>query len=323
MFFIVGRGRSGSTLLSRMLDGHPEVVVAPEGLFVMHLDRAYGRRPPDGRWVRAFQRDLRLEDRMKRWALDPVRLARSLEAVGPDAGYEELCSRVYAEHAAACGKPQARLLGDQNPHHALFVERLMELFPTARFVWLVRDHRDNILSYRDVPFDLGSVAGLAYRWRRYNESVARAARAAPARFKRLRFEDLLANPEATLECLCDFLALDFDARMLEFQVRAGESALEWHRRLSQPLDTRRANRWRQGMTARQVSTADAICQPFAADLGYPPAHAAEKKAAVARLPGVAGGWAITELELLLFRLPLATRTACIRCYRSLTGNIIR
>ena len=37
IFFILGRGRSGTTLLSRMLSANPKIAVAPEGFFLMNL----------------------------------------------------------------------------------------------------------------------------------------------------------------------------------------------------------------------------------------------------------------------------------------------
>ena len=74
IFFIVGRGRSGTTLLSRMFAKHPQIAVAPEGFFAMSLERRYGSGAWDASRIDAFGRDLLLENRMRTWKLDVGRL---------------------------------------------------------------------------------------------------------------------------------------------------------------------------------------------------------------------------------------------------------
>jgi len=65
MFFIVGRGRSGTTLLRLLLDTHPKISVAPEAQFIMNL---YGKYAGVTEWdddrILAFYNDLWLEKRL-------------------------------------------------------------------------------------------------------------------------------------------------------------------------------------------------------------------------------------------------------------------
>jgi hypothetical protein len=319
MFFIVGRGRSGTSLLGRMLDSHPAIGVAPEALFVLHLWRRYGARELDEPAVHRFVRDLWREERLRRWRLEPTEVERQLAALAP-ASFARLCATVYALHATASDKPDALLLGDKNPHYALFVDCLAEIFPRARFVHLVRDYRDNILSYQNVRFDLASVSALAYRWRRYNQEIVRSSRRFPAQFLRMRYEDLVDRPESTLEEVCRFLGLAFEPSMLDFHTRRPDFLPGWHRLLDQPLAGSQVAKWRGGLGPAALAIADRVCQPLGAELGYQPAADGATRLRVA--PGVFLGWSVTELERSLFRLPLEPRTAIIRAYRRLTGNRI-
>lgn len=324
MFFIVGRGRSGTTLLSRMLDGRRGVFVAPESLFVMNTYRRYRA----GRWNalrrRRFLRDVGREERMLRWRLDAEVLEGMLVDLGPDAAFADVCSTVYRASALGHGREEPILLGDKNPLYALFVPELLETFPGARFLHVVRDYRDNVLSYRDVPFDLSSPSALAYRWRRYNQVIVGAAAENPERFLRLRYEDLVRDTDGTLARIGDFLGIALEPRETATENRV-ETTLPWHRHLGRPTDGSQVAKWRSRMAPELVARVDAVCQPLGERLGYPSAPGARSRLAALdprALAGVAVGASFTHAERLLFRLPLELRTTAIRAYRLATGNRI-
>lgn len=322
MLFIVGRGRSGTTLLSRMLDGHPRIAVAPEALFVMNLRPRYGQ----GRWSaargEAFFRDLLRERRLTAWNLDRAALRNEiLEASGAGGDFATLCKLVYACYGARHGKRDTAWLGDKNPHYALFVPALMEQFPEARFVHIVRDYRDNILSYQGVRFDLNPTAALAGRWRSYNTRILRARQRAPERFLRVRHEDLVKEPERELRRLCAFLDVHYDEAMLRFQERVQGWAEPWHRNLQGPLNPGLLEQWRTRMPSQDQAVADAICGTLGASWGYLPNTASPHHLRVRDRAGVALGWLNTAAEQALFRLPLPWRSAVITGYRALTGSL--
>jgi hypothetical protein len=314
MFFLVGRGRSGTTLLQTILNAHPAVSVAPEALFVMNLVRKYRDQ-----WrIENFGDEVFLEARMRRWKLDRDALDARWGALPDDAGFARACAEVYEEYADEAHKELYRLLGDKNPHYALFTETLGELFPSAKFVYVVRDYRDNILSYQNVPFDLSSPGALAYRWVHYNNAVLKAAVRWPERFHQLRFEDLVHEPVATIDALCAFLGIE-PAEVMFTTHESDTLGVEWHRHLNRPIDPQLAGQWRDGLDPKTVEIADRICQPLGARFGYLPETPARRRA----YAGVALGWAVTTLERSLFRFPVALQALVIRTYRRLTGNVIR
>lgn len=318
MFFIVGRGRSGTTLLKSILDAHPSISVTPEGLFVMNLYRTYRRGAWTPERIERFARHLFLERRLRRWQVNRDDLERRWREMTDQPTFARLCAEVYDAHADATHKQPGRLLGDKNAHYALFVDALRATFPRAKFVHIVRDYRDNVLSYRNVPFDVKSPAALAYRWVHYNNAVLQSFRRTPGEVHRLRFEDLVTAPEQTIESLCRFLGVEANPAMLSGKDGGGYNN-EWHRHLGKPIDPQLAGQWRGSLSPDEVATLDRICQPFAKELGYAPA---EPTAGNSRLPaGVALGWSITALERLMFRLPVSLQGLLITTYRRLTGTI--
>ena len=220
----------------QFLDAHPEVAMAPEALFVVSLFRRYRRSAWDDGTVRRFSRDLWREERLRRWGLDPEALERDLLMGRRAGGYAEMCARVYEVAAARRGRGSALRLGDKNPRYALFVPTLAGLFPRARFLHVVRDYRDNVLSYLNVPFDASSVPVLAERWRLYNEAVLPTAAATPDRFLRVRFEDLVASPESCLRRVCDFIGVRWTPSLLTGRQVPSYGLLDWHRKLAEPVD---------------------------------------------------------------------------------------
>lgn len=113
-----------------------------------------------------------------------------------------------AGHAAASGKAH---FAEKTPRHLLNLDSIAAAVPGARFVMIVRDGRDVAASF--LRRDGKAIAG-ARRWLRENE-ILRAAEARPDAL-RLRYEDLIVDPEGSLRTVCDFAGLPFDAAMLRF-----------------------------------------------------------------------------------------------------------
>ena len=97
----------------------------------------------------------------------------------------------------------------------MHMRMLAEQFPEARFIHLVRDGRDVMLSLRDQPFAPSSFTGVAEYWAGRVERARQAGeRLGPGRYRELRYEDLVADPERELGRLCEFVELEYRPEML-------------------------------------------------------------------------------------------------------------
>ena len=330
ILFIVGRGRSGTTLLARMLTHHPLIAVAPEGFFAMNLERKYRGGPWSERRIDAFLRDLLRERRMQTWELDVRRLAHRLhERLNERPGrfdYADACLEVYRSFAEDTqGRKAVAWVGDKNPHYALLIDRIDRLFPEARFVHITRDYRDNILSYSQVRFELGSPAALAQRWKRYNQEILKISRRAPERFLWLRYEDLIAHPEHELRRICRFLDVPFDPAMLIFHAQEEPDAPikrgKWFRGVQRPLDPREAQKWTTRLPPSVVRRAESICGEFGERFGYHATTRGERPLSLAARLGALYGSTTVLLEKLLFgAMPARLRIEVINGYRRLAGR---
>jgi hypothetical protein len=298
--FFVGCGRSGTTLLRAMFDARADLAIPDEVAFIIryarpHYALRYG-------WPRRFDAaacvDLILADwSFRRWAL-PEEAARGALTDPAPASFADTIRRLYACAAAARGKPR---YADKTPMHVLHLPRLARLFPEARFVHIIRDGRDVALSYQSVTWGPTTAEEAAIRWR---GSVRRGRRngrrLGPGRYREVRYEELVAEPERALRSLCEFLDLEWDDAMLHHHVAAGAVVATTrfpgaHQRLLLP-PTRGLRDWRRDMPERDVAGFEAIAGDLLDELGYgratAPSSVPEQLASRARIvaDGVRRAW---------------------------------
>jgi hypothetical protein len=247
-FFIVGAQRSGTTMLRLMLNAHARIAVPFESDFLAVARGLNGTAP--------FDATVALEA----LAADPwtakggiVEDRAAILARRP-ASFGELAAAAFGAWAAARGKP---CWGVKTPGYVTELDALWAMFPGARFVHIVRDGRDVALSLRDLSWGSRHVLRVAADWR-WKTLVGRKMGAmVPGHYHELRYEDLIADPGATLRGVCDFLGVEFDAGMLEYHREAPkempQESLTWHRSSVSAPDVSKARAWKTRM-----STADRI-----------------------------------------------------------------
>jgi Sulfotransferase family len=217
--FVVGCPRSGTTLLQRMLDAHPQLAVSNDPHFIPFAPgvRA-GIDPPVTpeliEWLRGYRTFARL-------GLDEHALT---EAAAGASTFSELVARLYDTYGGLRGKP---LAGEKTPRYVRYLPLLHSLFPQARVVHLLRDGRDVALSTLDwARPDRGpgrfrlwldnplAVCALSWRW--HVKTGLRDGEVLGRLYSEVRYEDLVTDPEPALRGLVGELELPFAREMLEF-----------------------------------------------------------------------------------------------------------
>jgi hypothetical protein len=224
--FVVGCPRSGTALLQRMLDAHPFLAVASDTHFIARAVEAVtprwrtdpGAIAAAGAELRAWSR---AHHRFPRLGLAPEAVER---AAAPADGFAPFVRRLYDELGAMHGKPYG---GEQTPDYVVHLPLLRALFPSARFIHLLRDGRDVALSLLDWARPDRGPGGLrfwsqdplavaALWWSERVEAGLRDGAALGDRYLEVRYEELVAAPERVLRRIARFLDLPFAAEMLSF-----------------------------------------------------------------------------------------------------------
>src|SRR3546814_16775960 len=87
----------------------------------------------------------------------------------------------------------------------------------------------------------------------------------PARYMTVRFEDLVLDTQASLERICSFLGLPYDARMLRYGEMV-EEKIPGNRRwlwpaIARPPQQSKVGQWRQRLTRSQRLVFEGIARP--------------------------------------------------------------
>lgn len=313
--FVVGCGRSGTTLLRAMLNAHPSMAIPDESFFIEGMLWLQPRMAGGRFEVDRFRTELAREPRFGRWKLPMSDVDGALEEGQPqDLAGAFRC--VYAAYAGRHGKPR---YGDKTPSLVLVMERVAELFPEASFVHLIRDGRDVTLSYLEAPFGPTTVTGAAAMWRRYVEHGRKVGHElGPGRYLEVHYEDLVADPQRSLRAICDQIDLDFRSDLLSYPDSAEEflalsSNTESIERVRLPPTTGLRD-WRQDLSAAGQRTFAASCGHLLDQLGYevgPPAGAASRWSDASRT-AVASRWQANRDRLRRTSLAAAIRPTAHR-----------
>ena len=194
---VYGAPRSGTTYLREVLCSHPEVFISDEAwvfLWVHQSATALGEQ---------------IQDRRRRWPWGdpaPAPRLRNVEELGEylDDAYPELVRGFYRAldpHARYWGDKHPSYLTDQEPG---CLETILELFPDARFVHIVRDGRAAAVSATQKGW-LAFDAGLRWWQGCVDRGSAFGRRLPPNRYFELRYEDLVADDVGAARELFAFL----------------------------------------------------------------------------------------------------------------------
>jgi len=268
LFFIVGCPRSGTTLLRRMLDAHPDVAVAPETFFMRHF---WGQRDAYGDLSHDAVLDQLVDDLTATPAFEELGLEEEAfrAAVHRAPRRWKTVFRVLLQQFAE--RRDARCVGEKTPNHVLSIPTLHRWFPEARFVHLVRDPRAVSNSWRTVPWSSEHRWRDAEVWVEFVEA-GREAEASGAPVTSLHFEALVRSPEAELRAVCEGLDLPYDDRMLAFHEQEPATVdverEPWKERATDPIDPTVADRWRDELSKSAQAHVEAVAGAEMKRWGY-------------------------------------------------------
>lgn len=283
IFFILGRPRTGSTLLRTLFDAHPNVTIPMEWPMLLALHKRFGHiKLWDEKSLEEFYNGLFQPLRFKDWSITNWpeisfdQLRNDLLACTGETSFETLIKVVYSHYHSFFDKKEILFFGDKNPVYSNQVSELGRIFPSAKFIHLTRDYRDNIVSMLDVDFEMPNVALLAYRWKYSFRVIDKAAKTKSERFCRIRYEDLVADPKTSFNRLCNFLGIPFEPSVLEFHNKKSEIeklypeeiTSRYFSSLFQPIDAGKTGIYKTRLTIRQIKIADLTVGKTAEAAGY-------------------------------------------------------
>jgi omega-hydroxy-beta-dihydromenaquinone-9 sulfotransferase len=176
---------------------------------------------------------------------------------------------------------------EKTPAHIRHLDDIFEFFPDAQVIEMVRDPRATIASrklrvtdeWREAKEEAGGIIDRnlnfdpvldSYRWREAIEAGNKAAQKWPGRLIRVRYEDLVGNPEATLIKVCDFLHLNYSPEMLDvgWVNAATRSKQDQDTKISSAV----VDKWLTILTAEEIYLSQKILNQNMVQLDYNPVN---------------------------------------------------
>ncbi|HVA49245.1 MAG TPA: sulfotransferase [Pirellulales bacterium] len=264
---IGGCGRSGTTMMSVMLNSHSQVYCGAEDALL--LDEEFS-----------------LPQVAKQYRYDLAALVDEARGFDNRGEFTEFVMRDQKQ------RRNVSRFATKQPRYALCLPTLLQRFPCARFIYLCRDGRDVAVSFRknerrlvglwplaaedrdvahlspkkdrlarqryDRTHDAAGMLSMTHCadvWRLYVNAFYPFERDPRCRY--VRYEDLVTRPRETLTDLCAFLDLPFEESMLTFHSGKGvegrdELSDPHHAKVKSQLDPTRLGVWRQELTRGQV-----------------------------------------------------------------------
>lgn len=258
--FVVGASRSGTTLLSVLLDRHSLLAMPPETAFYRDLARHFEAADR----VRAFEL-------LTGWHRLPE-LELNADAViakcTGEFGARQVLDSILTLYAAAQGK---RFCGEKTPGHFRSIDAVLADFPDAHILFMMRDGRDMALSLMCMPFWKADLAAAAGQWRLAAAACRQAVDRYPGRVSTIFYEELAADPAAVLRRIMPNLDLSFEDGQLDTAIASKvvlERSRAWKGRALAAVDTSRIGHWRTAATAEEIAYLNAAMHDELEHFGY-------------------------------------------------------
>lgn len=248
--FIIAYARSGSTLLRLMVNSHSKIMVPPECGFIQWLYQSFSdwsasdARDTDmvDRYVEALSRSRKIDT----WHLNFDEIKTLIQEKNPSS-YPEL-TEIVLFHYGSLHNDTADRWCDKNNYYIDHIPTLHKIFPTAKFVYLIRDPLDVVSSQIylaakqfESPYKPNFSSDHEELARKWSDSNSKAIQDfSDLRIKPhvVKYSSLVTKSEATLSDLCQFLGENFETSMLNYYQTTGNeppSFKAWKHGIDKPI----------------------------------------------------------------------------------------
>jgi tetratricopeptide (TPR) repeat protein len=248
--FILGFARTGTTLLETILASNNHVVALDEKDCF----------PEDAKGL------LRTDKGLRELATSDESMLARLR----DGYWNKVC-----EFGPSVG---GKVFVDKWPFNSRRLPLIARMFPEAKVLFMVRDPRDVILScfrrsfvMNTDTFEFLELEDCARHYAGIMSLVAEAREKLPLDMLDVRYENLVANFDATVSGICDFVGLRWDESMRDFR-HAADGTIDLNaqsgKQVRAGLYSSGAGQWRA--FREQLAPALPILEPWIRQLGYQP-----------------------------------------------------
>ena len=267
--FVIGVGRSGTTLVRLMLHNHPRLAIPYESHFI---GRFYADLPKYGDLdrddnLRLLVQHILDEPLLKMWD-HPFDVDEVVRSVGERtlAGVLDAIYMAYARgHNKARWGDKSDYLDD--------LPIINCLFPNAQFIHVIRDGRDVARSVIKLDWGPKDMIAAAQWWNDYVWLGHRLGTVIGSeRYMEVHFERIVQDPAGELRRVCSFLNEEYAPQMLEYYKTSPRAIPDQrkyqHYNTDGPPEASRAFSWKREMKKADVALFNRYGGRMLRELGY-------------------------------------------------------
>lgn len=251
--FIVGVGRSGTSLLQSMLAAHRDFAFPPETGYVRHNILNFKKYTKgDSAWY--LSKNFRFE-RLKRFYLFEGEEKFSSELEFYTAYLNSFRLLENKQH-----------VGDKDPKLIESIIACSKLFKKVRFIHIYRDPRDVLSSKKKADWSKGRPYWLhvMVNYAQFKLGLIAQKKLGAKLIKCIKYEMLLLETQPTLESVAEFLDVPFDSGMLQYQEKArelvSEQEMQWKKDTLQPVKSTNIGKWKKSLKPMEVFVSELVCR---------------------------------------------------------------
>ena len=272
--FVVGQPRSGSTIVTRVLNEPGDYFILNDfyGLQAIDAEGLWDRTDAEGAArvaeivfdrieIRATQEKGKTLEQSIDLSTESVEELRALSLGGWTSGakWHEVVDRLMTRAAQLAGCAN---WGWNTPQDHLHLWRLLEFWPKARVLFVLRAPEAVLKSYKNVSGPWHDArrynpATVGFAWKKAAANYRRAKDDIPDQVMLLKYEDLVADTSGSLARLASFLGTPFP--QMDLAAFGRNSSLDAGRQL-------------KTVTKSEVWLAEKIIHSELSELGFPASH---------------------------------------------------
>ena len=267
--FIIGCYRSGTTLLRRILNTHPNIYIAKETQFLINIShcpttihKEYTKKEIENlfKYAKKF---------LKRNGWEKLPNVEDFLKTGERPTLSNLFKFI-----CLLEKPNKKKIfywGDNTPRYVFIGASLFDLYSNIRFIHIVRDPRDVFSSSKISNIGGYTAFTVALDWvQRIGAAFCLEKIVGTSQFLTIRFEELVLNPERTLEKVSKFLGIEnkFHPNVIDIETESIAKRFPHHRKLVRPLDKSEIGIHIKTLTLKERKIIESITFNFLRFFGY-------------------------------------------------------
>jgi len=260
LVFIVGCGRSGTTLVKSILNAHPLIYISPETFFFSSIT---------GKGSTLLSREDRINHLLSCWWIKDMKATReSIEQCMREDNQE--WNEIFLALLGSIVKEEGiKLFGEKTPQHIRVANKLLTMYKDCKILHVVRDPRAVFSSYLSVPVGTNQVSSVISEWSSAIK-IHKELEDNPRYFS-LKYEDLVINPATEMGEVCKFLDITYDSAMLSFFSRkeTGYAPEQTHHKSTlSPVFNSSINSWKQKLRKTDIGMLDKYLGKQIIMMGY-------------------------------------------------------